>query len=74
MEELAEFGPKPPDDGLKIQWFQAGIECDLFTPVRAAIYDRLRTILDLTINGEAVTVEKSQNWGIFTFFLKIMRM
>ena len=37
MDELAEFGPRPPDDGLKIQWFQAGIECDLFTPVRAAI-------------------------------------
>jgi hypothetical protein len=39
MDELAEFGPKP----LKIQWFQAGIECDLFTPVRAAILtDRQR--------------------------------
>ena len=37
MDELAAFGPTPPDDGLKIQWFQAGIECDLFTPVRAAI-------------------------------------
>ena len=43
MDELAEFGPKPPDDGLKIQWFQAGIECDLFAPVRAAIMtDRQR--------------------------------
>ena len=37
MDELAAFGPTPPDDGLKIQWFQAGIECDLFNPVRAAI-------------------------------------
>ena len=37
MDELAAFGPKPPDDGLKIQWFQAGIECDLFNAVRAAI-------------------------------------
>ena len=43
MDELAEFGPKPPDDRLKIQWFQAGIECDLFAHVRATIMtDRQR--------------------------------
>jgi hypothetical protein len=43
MDELAGFGPRPPDDGLKIQWFQAGIECDLFSPVGTAIMtDRAR--------------------------------
>jgi len=37
MDELAEFEPSPPSDGMKIQWFQEGIHSDMFAPIRATI-------------------------------------